>query len=40
MLAAFVEANEPRVITYSIYVDAEAAWMTVVQVHSALSRSA
>jgi hypothetical protein len=32
-LAEFVEANEPEVIAYSIYLDEEAGRMTVVQVH-------
>jgi hypothetical protein len=32
-LAEFVEANAPEVIAYSIYLDEEAARMTVVQIH-------
>jgi len=32
-LAAFVEANEPELIAYSIYLDEEARRMTVVQIH-------
>ena len=32
-LAAFVEANEPGMIAYSIYLDEEAGRMTVVQIH-------
>lgn len=32
-LAEFVEANEPEVIAYSIYLDEEAGVMTVVQIH-------
>ena len=32
-LAEFVEANEPEMIAYSIYLDEEAGRMTVVQIH-------
>jgi hypothetical protein len=32
-LAEFVEANEPEIIAYSIYLDEEAGRMTVVQIH-------
>jgi len=32
-LAEFVEANEPELIAYSIYLDEEARRMTVVQIH-------
>ena len=32
-LAAFVEENEPRTISYNIYLDEERSTMTVVQVH-------
>ena len=32
-LAEFVEANEPEMIAYSIYLDEEARRMTVVQIH-------
>jgi hypothetical protein len=32
-LAEFVEANEPEMIVYSIYLDEEAGRMTVVQIH-------
>ena len=32
-LAAFVEANEPETIAYSIYLDEEAGRVTVVQIH-------
>jgi quinol monooxygenase YgiN len=36
-LVAFVEANEPEAIAYSIYVDKENGWMTVVQIHPSSS---
>lgn len=32
-LARFVEANEPRPVSYDVYFDAEGTRMTVVQVH-------
>ncbi|MFY9588585.1 MAG: antibiotic biosynthesis monooxygenase [Actinomycetota bacterium] len=32
-LAAFVEANEPRVISYDVFFNADATAVTVVQVH-------
>jgi quinol monooxygenase YgiN len=32
-LAAFVEANEPRAISYKIYLSEDAGRMTVVQIH-------
>jgi len=32
-LAAFVEENEPQLISYSVYFDAEGSRMTVVHVH-------
>lgn len=32
-LARFVEANEPRPVSYDVYIDADGTRMTVVQVH-------
>jgi hypothetical protein len=32
-MAAFVESNEPRPISYNVYLNEDRTWMTVVQVH-------
>jgi len=32
-LAAFVEANEPQIMSYGFFLDAERRWMTLVAVH-------